>query len=141
MTAYYLQKAFIEETFEKFFDLLKTAFSKIPYTIIPKENTERELYYHTLFYLMMNLMSDNHFKVYPELLGSDSRVDMMIDTNNKIYIFEFKCNQSAGEAINQIKQKKYAQQFRDRNKNIVLVGIDFDSAAKNLREWKMEEEG
>ncbi len=136
---YNIKKAFVSGEYEKFFELIKSAFAKIPYTIIPSQLSERELYYHTLFYLMMDLMSDNSLKVYPELLGADTRIDMLIETREKIFIFEFKCNQSADMAILQIREKKYADAFKGKNKPITLVGIDFDSDAKTIKEWKMEE--
>jgi len=65
---------------------------------------------------------------------------MLIEVNNKIYIIEFKCGQSAARAVKQIKEKKYAEQFRDSTKEIKLVGINFDTRIKNIKEWKIEKD-
>ena len=135
-----VKKALIKGEYKEFFEIIKQLFKQIPSTIIPKKTAEREQYYHTIFYLIMNLMSDNKLKVRSEILGSDSRVDMLIEVNNKIYIIEFKCGQSAARAVKQIKEKKYAEQFRDSKKEIKLVGINFDTRIKNIKEWKIEKD-
>ncbi|HOK93878.1 MAG TPA: PD-(D/E)XK nuclease domain-containing protein, partial [Spirochaetota bacterium] len=60
------------------------------------------------------------------------------EVKNKVYIFEFKCNQSAEKAIEQIKQKRYCESFRSTAKEIYLVGINFDMDKRNITQYKWE---
>ncbi len=148
---YNMKQAFIEEDYEDFFELIDSVFASIPYSIIPSDKedesqrgvrskdklTKRELYYHTIFYLVITLMSDNNFRIYSEILSNKGRIDMVIDTSDRIYIVEFKCNQSVEKALEQIRDKNYAQRYLKEGKEIILVGIDFDSNDKILRDWKI----
>lgn len=149
---YKMKKAFVTEDYDEFFILMKSMFASIPYSIVPTDKksdksrelkikfdmTERELYYHTIFYLAVTLMSDDNLKIYPELLSNQGRIDMVIEGDKRVYLVEFKCNQSAEIAIKQIKDKKYAERYRGLGKKIVLLGIDFDSGERNIREWRIE---
>ncbi|MBF0200027.1 MAG: PD-(D/E)XK nuclease domain-containing protein [Desulfamplus sp.] len=56
----------------------------------------------------------------------------------KIYIIEFKCNQSSGAAIKQIRDKNYADSYLQRGKTIHLMGINFDTEERNILDWKHE---
>jgi ATP-dependent exoDNAse (exonuclease V) beta subunit len=74
-----------------------------------------------------------------ELLTSDGRIDMVVKLKDKIYIMEFKCNQNAEKAINQIKDK-YVSRFTSHvsQKQLYLVGINFDTDSRNISEYKYE---
>ncbi len=61
-----------------------------------------------------------------------------METENTIYIFEFKLKGSAEEALNQIKEKKYAEAYRAENKEIVLIGVSFNAEEKTIGEWLTE---
>jgi hypothetical protein len=52
---------------------------------------------------------------------------------------EFKCNQSAEKAINQIKDK-YVSRFTSHasRKQLYIVGINFDTDSRNISEYKYE---
>ena len=43
------------------------------------------------------------------------RIDIAIEMKDKVIIIEFKLNQTAQAAIDQIKDKQYDQEYRDRN--------------------------
>jgi len=148
-----IKKAFVAEDYDDFFELIESMFGGIPYSRIPPNEesarnkelklkirlTERELYYHTIFYLAVTLMSDNKLRIYPEILSNIGRIDMVIEMENKVYIIEFKCDQGVEVAMEQIKKKKYAQKYKHLGKKILLLGIDFDSEERNVREWKIIE--
>ena len=68
-----------------------------------------------------------------EEASSKGRSDLVLETNDTIYIFEFKLNQNAHIAVNQIVEKGYANPYLITNKEIVLVGINFKN--RELNEW------
>ncbi len=116
---------------EAFIETAKAIFAGIAYSVGSKLN---EANFHTIFYLMVNaggLPADM------ELLTSDGRIDMVAKIKGKIYIIEFKCNQSAEKALDQIKNK-YLLRFKSEtpNQQLFLLGINFDSQTRNISEWK-----
>jgi ATP-dependent exoDNAse (exonuclease V) beta subunit len=67
------------------------------------------------------------------------RVDNVLDTGERIYIFEYKIDQPAQDALVQIREKGYYEKYRLHNKPIILVGVTFGTEAKNITAWKAEE--
>ena len=62
---------------------------------------------------------------------------MLVETDDGIFIIEFKCNQSAGKAVAQIRKKNYPERFKIENKQLVLIGINFDTEEKNIIEFEV----
>jgi len=50
---------------------------------------------------------------------------------------EFKVNNTAQNALEQIKEKKYADKYLNQNKKITLIGISFEG--KGIKEYVTEE--
>ncbi|MBF0102084.1 MAG: PD-(D/E)XK nuclease domain-containing protein, partial [Desulfobacterales bacterium] len=93
-----------------------------------------EAYFHTVFYLIVCASGVN---AHSEVLTCTGRIDLLIEFSNKLFIIEFKCNQNAETAIAQIRDKAYAQPYRQKGKKIILIGINFDTEKKNVTEWKV----
>ncbi len=70
-----------------------------------------------------------------EPLSSQGRIDLAVEFPETVYILEFKCNQRADTAIQQIQDKRYADKYRQKDKKIVLMGINFDVETRNVAEW------
>ena len=66
------------------------------------------------------------------------RIDQVLDTGERIYIFEYKLDGTVEEALAQIREKGYAEKYLLRNKPITLVGVAFSTADKNIKEWREE---
>ena len=52
------------------------------------------------------------------------------------YLFEFKLDQSADAALAQIVEKQYALPYAADTRKMYKIGVNYDSAARNLTEWK-----
>ena len=63
------------------------------------------------------------------------RIDCVLQTNEVIYIIEFKLNDSCEAALKQIQDKQYAEKFHSGGKNIVLLGVAFDQQTRNIGEF------
>ncbi|MFW6017058.1 MAG: PD-(D/E)XK nuclease domain-containing protein, partial [bacterium] len=116
-----IKKSLLNSEYEQFMEYMKSLFAGIANINIPKSLEEREHYYHSIFYLTGMLFSDNHLNVYSELLTSEGRIDMLVETEKSIFIIEFKCNQSTEKAVEQIKEKNYADKFKIKGKEINRV--------------------
>ena len=64
-----------------------------------------------------------------------NRIDAVLKTEDNIYIIEFKINQSAQKAINQIKEKNYSLKYKDDKRPINMLGINFDTEKKFVEDY------
>ena len=125
-----LNRGEVEEAIE----IIKSVFSEIPYTLMKKKKLD-EADFHILFYL---IVSSAGVGIKSEILTSKGRIDALIETRERFYIFEFKCNQDSNKAIQQIKEKKYYEPYKNRGKEIILIGINFSTEERNIADYKIE---
>ena len=121
---------------EQFKVLLTQFLSSIPYSMHPKKETER--FFHYTFYLILRLIST--FIVYTEKCQSQGRVDCVIETDKYIYIFEFKLDGTADEALQQIEEKGYAREYASDSRKIFKIGCSFSSETGTIGEWLVKED-
>ena len=55
---------------------------------------------------------------------------------NCVYIFEFKRDDTAENALKQIEEKKYAEQFAGDKRRLFKVGVSFSTKERGIAEWK-----
>ena len=114
---------------------LTSFLASIPYTMRRKENErERERYFHYTFYLIMRLISV--YTVYTEKVQSHGRVDCIIETPEYVYIFEFKLDGTAEEALGQIEEKGYAREYESDSRKLYKIGAVFSSETGTIEDWK-----
>ncbi|MDM8537893.1 AAA family ATPase [Desulfobacterales bacterium HSG17] len=121
-----------QENLDDFFETITAIFASIPYVL---ESKRDEAYFHTAFFLIVSASGVN---ARSEVLTCKGRIDLVMEFPEKIYILEFKCNQSAQAGIRQIKKKGYAVPFLQSSKKIIIMGINFDMEKRNVSEWKHE---
>jgi hypothetical protein len=127
-----LHEFLAQEEIEPFIETSNAILSAIPYPHVRKQG---ESFYHTVFYLML---SASGVLVHTEVLNIRGRVDMEMHFQDKIYIVELKCNQSAKKAIAQIKAKKYFEKHLHGGKKILLLGINFSTRERRIADWRVE---
>ena len=115
---------------------LTSFLASIPYTMRRKENErERERYFHYTFYLIMRLISV--YTVYTEKVQSQGRVDCIVETPDYVYIFEFKLDGTAEEAMRQIEEKGYAREYESDSRKLYKIGAVFSSETGTIEDWKI----
>ena len=120
-------------------DRLRTLFTSflasIPYTMRRKEGeAERERYFQYTFYLIMRLVSV--YTVYVEKAQSQGRVDCVVETPQYVYIFEFKLDGTAAEALQQIEDRGYAREYAADTRQLYRVGVGFSSETGTVSDWE-----
>ena len=119
--------------------LLRAFFSGIPYDA----EQQNENHYKTIFYLIFKLSLP--FVTNTEVRSSAGRADAVVETDDAVYVFEFKLDGSADEALKQIDDKGYLIPYSatlaedGTPKKLVKVGANFDSEKRTLGEWKIVE--
>ena len=122
---------------ENFRQHLTSFLASIPYTMRRKDSErEKERYFHYTFYLLLRLAST--FVTYTEKVQSHGRVDCIIETEKFVYIFEFKLDGTADEALQQIEDKGYAREYTTDSRRIFKIGASFSSETGTVEDWKEE---
>ncbi len=97
---------------------------------------DSELYFQNAFYLISRMLG---FYTEVERETSNGRMDMTVKTKDYVYIFEFKLNGSADEALRQINEKGYAKPFALDSRKLIKVGVNFSLEKRCIEEWKKED--
>ena len=123
---------------DKFRELLTSFLASIPYSMRRKEDErERERYFHYTFYLILRLISV--YTVYTEKQQSQGRVDCIIETKDYVYIFEFKLDGTADEALRQIEERGYARPYAADQRPVYRIGVSFSSETGTVEDWTQAE--
>ena len=116
--------------------LLTSFFASIPYTQRRKaDEREKERYFQYTFYLILRMISC--FTLYIEKEQSEGRVDCVVETPKHVYIFEFKRDGSAAEALKQIEEKGYAREYATDERTVHQIGCNFSSETGTLDGWQI----
>jgi hypothetical protein len=69
------------------------------------------------------------------------RIDMTVLFNGHIWLFEFKVVEMVpdGRALEQLKQKGYAEKYRYLNQPIHLIGVEFSKDDRNIVGFEVEQ--
>jgi hypothetical protein len=86
---------------------------------------------------LRGLHAGSALKIRAEDVSNRGRMDLSIERGERIYILEFKGGE--GNALEQIRQKRYYEKYMDRGKKIYLVGIDFDEEERNIAHFEWDE--
>ena len=102
-------------------------YAKLPSTWTPKKESDAKRY----FLLFMEMIGG---KCDPEKATSRGQADMIVETKKQVLVVEFKFNRSAKAAVRQIREKGYADEFRNDKRPVALIGINFKTAKRNIDE-------
>ena len=116
---------------DAFMERLKCFFESIPYDL----NDETERHYHVVFYLVFKLLGQY---IDSEVKSAKGRSDAVVRTPDGVYVFEFKLNGTAEEALAQIDNKGYLISYSaktDGGRKLYKIGVEFDKANRNIGRW------
>lgn len=122
-----LARALYANKLEEFFEILKSYLATIPYDI----QIAKEKYYQSLIFMLCRLISE---RISAEVRTNTGRVDMLVKTSSHIYIFEFKINDTADAALQQIIDNNYSEPYKTLGKPITLIGVAFSFESRNISE-------
>ncbi len=129
--------ALLERNMEQFKRAIHSLFASIPYHNYSRNDiAEYEGFYASVIYAWL---ASSQLPIIMEDCTNKGRIDMTIILDTAIYILEFKVDEE-GAALNQIKERKYAEKYQANRKNIYLIGITFNSEERNISEFVWEKE-
>jgi hypothetical protein len=98
---------------------------------IPDQNylKNEEKFFHAVIHLIFTMIGTDVRYEFHTPIG---RADTVVITQERIFIFEFKVDDSAENALQQIIDKRYAEALRYRNLPIIGIGVSFQTAFKGI---------
>ena len=113
-------------------DLFHAFFAGIPYEWHTNNDIARyEGYYASVFYSYFAALG---YEIAVEESSSHGRLDMAVRTGGHVYLFELKVVEMTppGSALAQLRERRYADKYRDRNEQIHLVGVEISRETRNV---------
>lgn len=129
MTIKDLNQAFLSKNLAQVQVILNSLLADLPSETYLNQN---EGLYHGLIHLIFSYLG---MFVNSEVHSSKGRADAVVQTLTDIYIFEFKFNKTAEQALEQIRNQKYADKYKASGKTITGIGVNFNSDKKQIDEW------
>jgi PD-(D/E)XK nuclease superfamily len=102
---------------------------------IPDQNyiQNEEKFFQAIIHLIFTMVgSDVRYEFHTPI----GRADTVVITAERIFIFEFKINESADAALQQIIDKRYAEALRHRGLPIIGIGVSFQTDVKGISKHK-----
>jgi hypothetical protein len=124
-----LNQAFLTKDLLKVRKILHSLLADLPYEVYQNQS---EGLFHGLIHLIFSYLG---MFVSSEVHSSQGRADAVVETLTDVYIFEFKFNKTAQEALTQIADNKYADKYLASDKIITGIGVNFNSTKRGIDEW------
>lgn len=97
---------------------------------IDSEAVLNSLLYGLVHAIGLNVKSEYHI--------ANGRIDMLIETKRYVYIFEFKINRTAAEAMQQINDKAYADKYRHDTRTIYKIALNYSTRKRQIDDSLIE---
>ena len=117
---------------DSFMQRFEAFFADFPYEL----NDKTERHYQVVVYLIFKLMGEF---TQAEVHSAKGRADAIVQTPDYVYVFEFKLDGTAEEALQQINGKGYAEPFKADKRKVVKVGVEFSAETRNVKRWLVED--
>lgn len=131
----YILDCFVDEVRggqpERFMERLKALVASVS----PGNSGKREIHFQNELQVIFKMLG---FRVQCEVVSSYGRADMIVQTPDYVYIFEFKLDSTAEAALEQIKEKGYAAPFAADSRKLFLIGATFTSGSCSLGDYIVE---
>lgn len=114
----------------KFMERLKALLASVS----PENTNNREILFQNELQVIFKMLG---FRTQCEVHSWHGRADMIVQTPQFVYIFEFKVDSTPDQALEQIREKGYAAPYAADSRRVYLIGASFASATGTLEEYKI----
>ena len=117
---------------EEMMESLQAFLARIPYTL---SKGRAESYFQNNLYIIFTLLG---FAVEAEYTTARGRIDILLKTPKFIYVMELKLKGTAEEALQQIVDNGYCEQFAGDPRQLFRIGMSFSKRKRNIDRWIIE---
>lgn len=129
-TAEAVRKELESYDLQSFIATMNRHFAKIPYYLF---KDAKEGFYQAVFF---TFLEKSGITTQAEVSTNRGRIDLMFQMLKTTFIFELKVDHTAQDAWQQIEDKSYKERYCQSNKEILIIGINFSSESRNIKDWK-----
>ena len=122
----------LHRTFQSFF-------ASIPHDWYRKSEIQNyEGYYASIFYAYFSALG---LEVRAEDTTSHGRLDLAVFFEDRCYLFEFKVVELEpdGGALRTLRERRYHEKYRNRFREIYLIGVEFSRTERNIVNFEWEQ--
>uniref|UniRef100_UPI0003B441E0 AAA family ATPase n=1 Tax=Thermodesulfatator atlanticus TaxID=501497 RepID=UPI0003B441E0 len=119
--------------------VFKAIFAGIPHDWFRKTGLEEyEGFYASVFYAYFCGLG---LDVRVEEATNQGRLDMAVLFEGRCYLFEFKVveDEATGDALKQLKEKRYFEKYKGKCEKIWLIGVEFSKRERNIVSFEVED--
>lgn len=95
---------------------------------------QAELYFQNVMFVVLKMLG---FYIMTERHTSYGRIDLLLQTNDFVYVIELKLDATVEEALQQIEDKGYAKPFALEERKVIKIGANFSSETRHLTNWQI----
>jgi len=119
-----MRRALAKDDIDTFMLIMKSFFAGYDYSVIGKESLE--VHYQNVIFAVCKLIG---LRVKAEYHTSNGRYRHahLIETDQSVFLFEFKLNAPSKRAIRQIEAKDHAAQYAADKRKVYKIGVNFSS--------------
>ena len=137
VTVRHLRKAFMDNDLDRVETILTSLFGGLSFDVYTHQTIQQvEGFYHGLIHILFKCLG---LYIQSEVHTAKGRADCVVETPTHAYFLEFKINSDAQTAFQQIIDKKYAVSYRADSRIKIEIGINFNSASRELEGWKKDD--
>lgn len=120
------------EGMKKWFTAL---FALLPYPTGADTEVITEQNFQNVIFMALTMMGKY---ARTEVHSAKGRADCILEADDYVYVFEFKRDVSAAEALKQIEEQGYAAPYSADKRKLFKIGVNFSSTERNITEWEVQ---
>lgn len=111
-----------------------TLFALLPYPAgIDTESLTEQNFQNVIFISLVVLGKYARTEVH----SAKGKADCIVETNDYVYVFEFKRDIPAKEALAQIEEQGYAKPYEADKRKLFKIGVTFSTQERNITDWEV----
>ena len=115
-------------------DWFTQLFAVLPYPTSGDTDAIVEQNFQNVIYLSLLILGKY---ARTEVISAKGRADCIVETEEYVYLFEFKRDSSAALALTQIDEQNYAAPYSADKRKLFKIGVNFSTSERNIIEWEV----
>jgi len=115
-------------------DWFTALFALLPYPAGKDTEVVTEQNFQNVIFMSLTMMGKY---ARTEVHSAKGRADCVLETGEYVYIFEFKRDKSAADALAQIEEQNYAAPYSADTRRLFKIGVNFSTEERNIVEWEV----
>ncbi|MBR6297155.1 MAG: ATP-binding protein [Treponema sp.] len=115
-------------------DWFTALFALLPYPAGSDAESVTEQNFQNVIFMSLTMMGKY---ARTEVHSAKGRADCILETSDFVYVFEFKRDVPASEALKQIEEQGYAKAYSADKRKLFKIGVNFSTGERNIVEWEV----